>query len=56
MIAVLLTIVALIAGMQVGGNGVDLFGLYGLAIIFNQSGCSGRAGSRCASARCRPAR
>ena len=24
--------------MQVGGNGVDLFGLYGLAIIFNQVG------------------
>ena len=27
MIAVVLTIVALVAGMQVGGNGVDLFGL-----------------------------
>ena len=38
MIAVVLTIVALIAGMQVGGNGVDLIGLYGLAIIFNQVG------------------
>ena len=38
MIAIVLTIVALIAGMQVGGNGVDLFGLYGLAIIFNLIG------------------
>ena len=38
MIAVVLTIVALIAGMKVGGSGVDLFGLYGLAIIFNQVG------------------
>ena len=38
MIAVVLTVVALIAGMQVGGNGVDLIGLYGLAIIFNQVG------------------
>jgi ABC-2 type transport system permease protein len=37
MIAVVLTIVALVAGMQVGGNGVDLVGLYGLAII-NQVG------------------
>jgi ABC-2 type transport system permease protein len=31
----LLTIVALIAGMRVDGNGVDLFGLYGLALIVN---------------------
>jgi ABC-2 type transport system permease protein len=38
MIAVVLTIVALVAGMQVGGDGVDLFGLYVLAIIFNQVG------------------
>ncbi len=38
MIAVVLTVVALIAGMKVGGNGVDLIGLYGLAIIFNQVG------------------
>jgi ABC-2 type transport system permease protein len=38
MIAVVLTIVALVAGMQVGGNGVDLVGLYGLAILFNQVG------------------
>jgi len=38
LIAVVLTVVALAAGMQVGGNGVDLFGLYALAIIFNQIG------------------
>jgi ABC-2 type transport system permease protein len=38
MIAVVLTIVALVAGMQVGGNGVDVFGLYALAVIFNQIG------------------
>ena len=38
MIAVVLTTVGLIAGMKIGGNGVDLFGMYGLAIIFNQVG------------------
>ena len=38
MIAIVLTIVALIAGMQVGGSGIDLFGLYLLAVIFNQIG------------------
>jgi ABC-2 type transport system permease protein len=38
MIAVVLTTVALIAGMHVGGNGVDLFGMYGLALIFNVVG------------------
>lgn len=38
MIAVVLTIVALVAGMQVGGNGIDLIGLYSLAILFNQIG------------------
>ena len=38
MIAVVLTIVALVAGMKVGGDGVDLVGMYGLAIIFNQVG------------------
>src|SRR4051794_31167594 len=35
MVAVMLTIVALIAHMQVGGNGVDLFGLFALAAIVN---------------------
>jgi ABC-type multidrug transport system permease subunit len=38
MIAAVLTVVALIAGMKIGGSGVDLFGLYGLAIVFNQIG------------------
>jgi ABC-2 type transport system permease protein len=33
--AVVLTVVALIAGMQVGGDGVDLFGLYFLALLLN---------------------
>jgi ABC-2 type transport system permease protein len=30
-----ITVVALIAGMNVGGNGIDLFGLYGLAVLVN---------------------
>jgi ABC-2 type transport system permease protein len=38
MIAIVLTTVALIFGMQIGGNGVDLFGMYGLALIFNLVG------------------
>jgi ABC-type multidrug transport system permease subunit len=38
LIAIVVTIAALIAGMQVGGSGVDLFGLYGLALLFNQIG------------------
>ena len=38
MIATVLTIVALVGGMQIGGNGVDLFGLYGLAVIVNLVG------------------
>jgi ABC-2 type transport system permease protein len=33
--AVLLTVVAVVAGMQVGGGAVDLFGLYGLGVILN---------------------
>jgi ABC-2 type transport system permease protein len=32
---VIITLVALLAGMQIGGNGVDLFGLYGLAVLVN---------------------
>jgi ABC-type multidrug transport system permease subunit len=36
--ATLLTLVALAAGMQVGGNGVDLFGLYLLALFLNMAG------------------
>ncbi len=38
MIAVVLTTVGLAAGMHVSGDGIDLFGLYGLAVIFNQVG------------------
>jgi ABC-2 type transport system permease protein len=30
-----LTTVALVAGMEVGGSGVDIFGLYGLAVLVN---------------------
>ena len=37
-VAVLLTVVALIAGMNVGGGGVDLFGLYVLAALVNFAG------------------
>jgi ABC-2 type transport system permease protein len=33
--AVVLTAVALLAGMEVGGDGVDLFGLYALALLLN---------------------
>ena len=36
--ATLLTTVALVAGMQVGGNGVDLFALYALALIVSVAG------------------
>ena len=38
LVAIMLTTVALIAHMQIGGNGVDLFGLYVLALIVNISG------------------
>ena len=31
----ILTVVALVAGMQVGGDGVELVGLYGLALLVN---------------------
>jgi ABC-2 type transport system permease protein len=37
-VAVVLTVVALIAGMQVGGGPVDLVGLYGLALLVNFCG------------------
>jgi ABC-2 type transport system permease protein len=42
--ATVLTVVALVAGMHVGGNGVDLFGLYGLALIVNVAGTLWAAG------------
>jgi ABC-2 type transport system permease protein len=38
LVAVLLSVVALIAGMDVGGGSVDLFGLYALAAIVNFAG------------------
>jgi ABC-2 type transport system permease protein len=36
--ATLLTIVAVLAGMNVGGNGVDVFALYALALIVSLAG------------------
>ena len=36
--ATVLTIVALIAGMDIGGGAIDLFGLYGLALLVNMCG------------------
>jgi ABC-2 type transport system permease protein len=38
MVAIVLTAVALAVGMQIGGNGVDIFGMYALAVIVNQVG------------------
>lgn len=38
MIAVVLTVTAFVFGMRIGGNGVDVFGMYGLAVIFNLVG------------------
>jgi ABC-2 type transport system permease protein len=43
-VATIVTIVALVAGMQVGGNGVDLFGLYLLALIAHLAGMLWAAG------------
>ena len=37
-VAVMLTLVALLAHMDIGGSGIDLFGLYGLALIANVCG------------------
>ena len=42
--ATVLTIVALLAGMQVGGNGVDIFALYALAVLVNACGLLWSAG------------
>ncbi len=42
--ATILTVVALIAGMEVGGNGVDIFGLYALAVLVNICGLLWAAG------------
>jgi ABC-type multidrug transport system permease subunit len=42
--ATVLTIVAVAVGMQVGGNGVDLFALYALAVLVNFCGLLWAAG------------
>jgi ABC-2 type transport system permease protein len=42
--AVILTTVALVVGMNVGGSGVDLFGLYTLAVIVNAAALLWAAG------------
>ncbi len=36
--ATMLTMIALIAGLNIGGNGVDVFGLYLLAVLVNMAG------------------
>jgi ABC-2 type transport system permease protein len=40
----ILTAIALIAGMEVGGSGVDLFGLFGLALLVNLAATMWAAG------------
>jgi ABC-2 type transport system permease protein len=42
--ATVLTVVALAVGMEVGGNGVDIFGLYVLAMLVNMCGLLWAAG------------
>jgi ABC-type multidrug transport system permease subunit len=42
--ASVLTVVALVAGMDVGGNGVDIFALYTLAVLVNFCGLLWSAG------------
>jgi ABC-2 type transport system permease protein len=42
--AAVVTVVALLAGMQVGGNGVDIFGLYALAFLAHIAGMMWAAG------------
>lgn len=37
-IAIVLTVTAFVFGMQIGGDGIDIFGMYGLAVIFNVVG------------------
>jgi ABC-2 type transport system permease protein len=41
---VILTVVALLAGMEVGGSGVDIFGLYALAVLVNLAATMWAAG------------
>jgi ABC-2 type transport system permease protein len=40
----ILTAVALVAGMEVGGGGIEIFGLYGLAILVNLAATMWAAG------------
>jgi ABC-2 type transport system permease protein len=40
----ILTVVALVAGMEVGGGGIEIFGLYGLAILVNLAATMWAAG------------
>jgi ABC-2 type transport system permease protein len=40
----ILTVVALVAGMQVGGGGIELVGLYGLALLVNLTATMWAAG------------
>ena len=55
--AALLTVVALVVGMEVGGSAPTIVGLYTLALLVEHGRLrSGRPGSRCASARSRPGR
>ena len=42
--AAIVTVVALVAGMQVGGDGVDLFGLYALAAVLSLAAALWAAG------------
>ncbi len=37
-VAAIVTVVALLSHMEIGGNGVDLFGLYALALLLNLAG------------------
>jgi ABC-type multidrug transport system permease subunit len=43
-VAVVVTTVALIARMNIDGNGIDLFGLYALALLLNLAGALWAAG------------
>jgi ABC-2 type transport system permease protein len=44
LVAVMLTVIALVAGMQVGGDAVDVVGLYSLALLVNVAGFAWAAG------------
>jgi ABC-2 type transport system permease protein len=44
MVATMLTVIALVAGMQVGGDAVDVIGLFTLALLVNVAGFCWSAG------------